>query len=417
VGPSKPPFSVGPVGGISSKRGIIPKNCFFLFGALVVFLINENLQNMASDNEFEKLLDIFEDIEDIQDISSKMFSWLTLFNRAEAVFKKPLELYGFNAMHIIGMQISGKLYHMNSPDYLLYDLKESVFKTFSRLNVVSNEIHEFTWIDMEIFVSALQINLKNIIDIDKNSVESNFDLGELLIMLLTRIGFFCNYEKSAQNHSEKMIPMKDVETIKGNMVRILPQSIVNILDVLHSIGSIVLALTTSKDASEFQLSNGGNSPTQKKNEEEVVLTEHHREVSLDVFYEFSMVSDLHAGCITQYYHKHEDVFHSISQVLYFNWPSYARKRQCSIEKIHEGKNFVNTMPLILEYFPNVPIFYEHNGALHFQKHNQYDFSWACIAGYTFLVKRDFTIFYSKQILDYIPLLKTTHENADLKTDR
>lgn len=370
---------------------------------------------MASASEFEKLLDLFEDIEDINDISNKMFSWLTLFNRAEAVFTKPVQLNGFNAMHIIGMQISGKLYNMNSSDYLNYDLKENVFKTFSRLNIVSNEIHKFTWIDMEIFVSALQINLKNIIDTDKDSIESNFDLGELLIMLLTRIGFFCNYEVPANKHSEKMIPMKDIETTNGNMVRILPQSIINILDVLHSIGSIVLALTTSKDPSNFNLRNNENSPEDAQlKEEDVVLTEHHREVSLDAFYEFSMVSDLHAGCITQYYHKHEDVFHSISQVLYFNWPSYARKRQCSIEKIHEERNFVNTMPLILEYFPNVPIFYEHNGALNFQKHNQYDFSWACVAGYTFLVKRDFTIFYSKQIFDYIPLLKTTHKNDDLK---
>ena len=370
---------------------------------------------MASASEFEKLLDLFENIENMKDISSKMFSWLTLFNRAEAVFTKPLELTGFNAMHIIGMQISGKLYHMNSSDYLNYDLKENVFKTFSRLNIVSNEIHKFTWVDMEIFVSALQINLTNIIDTDTDSIESNFDLGELLIMLLTRIGFFCNYEMPANKHSEKMIPMKDIETTNSNMVRILPQSIVNILDVLHSIGSIVLALTTSKDPSNFNLTNYENSQEEAQlKEEDVVLTEHHREVSLDAFYEFSMVSDLHAGCITQYYHKHEDVFHSISQVLYFNWPSYARKRQCSIEKIHEEKNFINTMPLILEYFPNVPIFYEHNGALHFQKHNQYDFSWACVAGYTFLVKRDFTIFYSKQIFDYIPLLKTTHKNADIQ---
>ena len=118
----------------------------------------------------------------------------------------------------------------------------------------------------------------------------------------------------------------------------------------------------------------------------IPLYNHHREASLDGFYEVSMVSDLSPGAIIQYKNKFRYLFHSISQVIFYHHPSYARQIQQPLTNLTcYGANPVNLLPLLRQVEPSIPILYEHTGAgLTTATHKQ-KFSWLVTTGFVLLI--------------------------------
>ncbi len=75
------------------------------------------------------------------------------------------------------------------------------------------------------------------------------------------------------------------------------------------------------------------------------LHAHHSEASNETFFTYSMISDCVVGSITQYAHRFTHLFHSVSQVVYYNFPSYNRQTQLQLEELRRADApAVNVLP-------------------------------------------------------------------------
>ena len=88
------------------------------------------------------------------------------------------------------------------------------------------------------------------------------------------------------------------------------------------------------------------------------------------------------GTVAQYAHKYAYLFHSISQAIYYNYPSYARRKQVSAKCLQrawklttnledcqeniavkeEEIEAVNLLPCLMEIAPDIHVLCEHTGA-------------------------------------------------------
>ena len=119
------------------------------------------------------------------------------------------------------------------------------------------------------------------------------------------------------------------------------------------------------------------------------LHAHHKEASLDVYYEMSMISDLAPGFLVQYKCKFSHLFHSISQVVYFHFPQYRRRVQESLGNIVGGQaSAVNTLPLLQQVRPEIPVLFEHTGACSQKEHANIPYAWVVLSGFVLLVKEN-----------------------------
>jgi hypothetical protein len=49
------------------------------------------------------------------------------------------------------------------------------------------------------------------------------------------------------------------------------------------------------------------------------------------------------------------MYHSITQVLYFHFPDYSRKRQISLEELRKGKPVLHCLSVALQLVPDVEV--------------------------------------------------------------
>jgi hypothetical protein len=94
-----------------------------------------------------------------------------------------------------------------------------------------------------------------------------------------------------------------------------------------------------------------------------------------------MTADCVVGTVAQYAHKFSYLFHSISQTVYYNRPSYIRQRQIPLARLLEpttaqgGPKAVNLLALLVELAPDIPVLFEHTGAGHRETHARHRWAW------------------------------------------
>jgi len=228
---------------------------------------------------------------------------------------------------------------------------------------------------------------------------------------MCRAGFFIAHKWPCAQSAQKL----DYVDVYDDAMHIANHAIAQFLDCLHAIAGVAQMLVRQiyvpsvehlKQQVEQRkaVAETGETGTDDKQPCRVLsmyekicseISEHHREVTLDNFYEQSMVSDLYPGSITQYKHRHQAVFHSISQVVYFNWPAYARKKQSSFAELMQQRQYTNLVPLLCEMYPDIPVLYEHTGALFADCHAQHTLAWVCIAGYWTIVHNVTGCYYNQ----------------------
>ena len=99
----------------------------------------------------------------------------------------------------------------------------------------------------------------------------------------------------------------------------------HILTGLHAVAAGSLAMLSAQHIS---------APDEA--EQLIELYNYHREASLDDFYKMSQMADTPFGSVSQYKHKFRHLFHSTSQVVYFHYPSYMRRKQVALSlRYHE----------------------------------------------------------------------------------
>ena len=332
------------------------------------------------------------------EIAIRLKTWLLSFDRAQNVESKSGVLLGLNNMHVTGMHLCAQVHNLQPQAYTHFDVQQ-VYAKAPRLRVHPERLQDMSWTQLQDVLTALQLELKDILRQESGHCHSQIDIGELLVCIMCRAGFFfANKWPSAGNVSDLAFA-----EVQGNAMHIEQNTAAQFLDCVHSIGSVASMLVQQQHLPELQLDSDTGPDTQttlsaaQKIYGEICtnISEHHKEVTLDDFYEQSMVCDLYTGSITQYKHRHQAVFHSISQVVYFNWPAYARKRQAGFDEMMQTRAYVNLVPLLREMYPDIPLLYEHNGALHADTHAQYALAWVCVAGYWALVDANTQAFYAK----------------------
>ena len=296
-----------------------------------------------------------------------------------------------SVFHALGLGLSGVV--CQTPhifDASKFD-EATAFGPLSDLLLIHKKpIAHMSWSELGDTISALQMEFRNVILFSTDTgFDPLVDLDDILLALLCRVGFWalhrvrldestpeavrCAYDADADTHSRLLLP-----------------SLFDALDAVHSmwVASITLCGAT--------LVPPRGTPSEVI--ESTPLYNHHREASIDDFYELSMVADLGPGAVIQYKNKFRYLFHSISQVVYFHFPAYERQIQ---KPLHEiccyGSPACNLLPLIRQINPDVPVRFEHTGAGHIPVLALASWQWVLVGGFVVLVASDGAAFCAEDI--------------------
>lgn len=88
------------------------------------------------------------------------------------------------------------------------------------------------------------------------------------------------------------------------------------------------------------------------------LHSHLVSASLDDFYKLSMYYDTTMASILQYRHEFTGMFHSISQVMFYNNSTYVRRKQLTHDCLLMGDTPDHSLPLIQQLYPDIRTLYE-----------------------------------------------------------
>ena len=159
-----------------------------------------------------------------------------------------------------------------------------------------------------------------------------------------------------------------------------------ILDALHAVLSLHLLLSKAavappwqKPASQLEggdmMLDGSTASQQCDSASAVALQPYHREAGMDTYNELILYANCPVGTIAQYMHRFNHLFHSVSQVVYYNYPDFRRPPQKSFEALDTpNAPAINLLPVLLELEP-LPVLYEHTGAGHAATHAKHPRAW------------------------------------------
>jgi len=239
-------------------------------------------------------------------------------------------------------------------------------------------VSEMSWLQLSETLTALQLEFKaSVTWSEDGGYDTRIDYAALMLVVLKRVGFWLgqqwrrvDVDAAGAEDPKALQGLVDLDRENWRCVR--PACVVQVLDSVHTLLSLVrLLLTAEVVVLHSQVVDEGR--------DEVRLYNHHREASIDDFYEMSMVADCMIGSVTQYKHKFQFLFHSISQVVYYHFPTYERQRQQPMAFL-EGYSIpgTNLLPLLLQLNPDMPVFYEHTGAGQRAAFAAHPFSWVVL---------------------------------------
>jgi len=332
----------------------------------------------------------------LQQVLAVMDDWLLLTDRAEPV----AEGKHYTEMHVVGLGVCALLHGIDDVEYSNFDLVLAMGAHADHVVVCDARVSAMSWQQVSDTVTAVQLRFKSIIEWEPTlGYQTDVDVMSVMLMLMKRAGFWLGHDwratsvaaatdEAVQNDTECLHGIVDVDTEGWKCVR--PACAVQLLDAVHAVLSLTRLLMRAQVVSWHT----GKEPVS----EHVRLFNHHREASIDDFYEMSMITDCMVGSIAQYKHKFQFLFHSISQVVYYHWPVYDRQRQIAQPKIDAyGVCGINLLPLLLQVDPETPVYYEHTGAGTQSVYSKHKYSWAMMSGYVFLVHQSGDVFCAEDL--------------------
>ena len=92
--------------------------------------------------------------------------------------------------------------------------------------------------------------------------------------------------------------------------------------------------------------------------EETCVENCHVQAAMDSFFKHTMHADLPAAARIVYKQEFTGMYNSVTQVVYFHFPSYERQRQPDIPAARQGLSLPQCLSVALELNPDVPVAYE-----------------------------------------------------------
>lgn len=270
------------------------------------------------------------------------------------------------------------------------------------LMVHNKPIAEMHWDELTDTLSSTQMEFHNLFVWAEERFRCYVNMEALLLSLMRRMGYCMRRRIQLRNESEALRSLYDADNEQYSRLRL--GVLTDAIDALHAMWTSLCLLL---HAQEVPHALGEADCLQA-----VPLFNHHREASLDSFYEISMVADLAPGAILQYKNKFRVLFHSISQVIYFHYPAYDRQIQKPMHALTcYNASAVNILPLLLQLNPDMPVKYEHTKPT-CAAHSHLPWHWTVTAGHVLLIHSTGSAYCSSDIRQLYLLSQSTGEELN-----
>lgn len=308
---------------------------------------------------------------------------------------------GLNDAHVVGMGLSCLC--AKSMHDVDFDWSTELAPVQDKVLVPELPLRHMSWTDLKQVLTGLQIEFNSCFIVNDNSCYvALVDMITILLMSMSRIGFLLTHKWRPTHDTDSSLSIEDTENIvtvsREGWREISTANIVQMLDAVHALcAGTVLIMSAQPLAQTYVVE---------------PLHEYHREASLDEFYELSQVVDSPWGSVTQYAHRFVHLFHSVSQVVYYHFPTYERRRQKPLQDlVGDTVDNVHVLPLLLQQEPSIGVVYEHTGLGVREQHARTPWQWVVVGGFVLLSDSNLDVWFgdARQLLAFA---RAKHSAAD-----
>lgn len=287
-------------------------------------------------------------------------------------------------MHLFGLGLS---YILNTHDPL--DTREynarAELGEFHKQLTNDIDLKTCTWTEVRQLIFSLQTSYTRLLVYDRLSGhDCKVDISNYVLALMTRIGALLGTMFLWETLSlEEQVRLSEHYEHEEDGYYILKASACNeAMDILHSFMRLVLTLMHAKPVGE-----AASRPE---------LSKFHHEASLDDFYQLATARDCLPGSILAYKNQFHGLFHDVSQVVYFLYPTYNRAVQRPIaELLTASVPGTNILPLLMQVRPDVPVLFEHT----LNKAKQHKWAWIVWHHHILLSHVDGCVYCGENVYD------------------
>lgn len=379
---------------------------------------------MSITDSFESTGSLLLDLLTHTNSETQLDSLLTLVDRWSEDYdrgEKQDAADGCNQMHLVGAGLCVLLHRCADLGAAEYDLRGALGRAGGRVLLCDKLLAEYDIEELQQLVTALQLEFTSlyaldeaargaaggaaaesssagywaIVNVEDICVRIMGQLGSLLAVKQKTIGGTDGADGADNTEADAPAdrPAADIPAaaVRGlldvdadGFCSVRTETFVFLLDAIHSMYSLHALLTRAR----FLPPAG----------ELAELHAHHREASNETFFTHSMTSDCVVGTIAQYAHRFAHLFHSVSQTIYYNHPTYARQTQLPIASLQRANApAVNVLPLLTELSPDIPVLFEHTGAGCRSRHARHRCSWVLWSRFVLLVDADMQAFVAADL--------------------
>jgi len=342
---------------------------------------------MSFENTAERLLELLDEAAPSgAELLGLVDAWAEDYDRGDKVDSED----GCNLMHLVGASLCVLL--KRSDLSLDSNLRAALGPVADRVLLCEKELVNHDIEELQYLVTALQLEFQSLYSLEKTGPDAGYwaavDIETVCLRLMTQLGALLEIRERLENSDATEPPAAAVRGLlqvdKEGFCSVSTETFVFILDAIHSMYCLHAMLTRASFVSSAR--------------EYAEVHAHHREASSETFFTHSMTSDCVIGSIAQYSHRFAHLFHSVSQAIYYNHPSYVRQTQLPLVELQRSNApSLNLLPLLTELRPDIPVLFEHTGAGCRAQHAKYPWSWVVWSKYVLLVDNKMSSFVATDL--------------------
>ena len=309
-----------------------------------------------------------------------VLAWVNCCEQATVVCEKSK----YSDMHLFGLGLCHVLHTHDPLDVRAYKAAAEL-GDFHVALTGGVDVHTCSWHELVQLTAALQTTYTQLLTYDRASgYDCKIDVSNYILVLMTRVGgllatMFLWDSVPAQ---DKVCLSDYYEHETDGYYIVKPSACVEIMDVLHSLMRLVLTLLHATPVGP-----ASSNPD---------VSHFHHEASLDDFYNVATARDCVPGSIVAYKNKFAGLFHDVSQVAYYLYPTYTRPVQTPMADILARRaEGINVLPLLMQVLPDVPVFLEHTTF----STKRHAWSWLVWHKYILLCRDDGSTYCAQDVLD------------------
>ena len=290
----------------------------------------------------------------------------------------------YSDMHLFGL---GLCYVLCTHDPLgtrKYNARDEL-GDFHKMLTNDIDLHACTWLELRQLVLSLQTSYTKLVTYERfGGYDCNVDVSNYVLCLMTRVGVLLGtmYLWDTLSVEEQVRFSDHYEHEADGYYIVKASACVEVMDVLHSFMRLVLTLMHATPV--------GAATSRPQ------ITQFHHEASLDDFYQLATARDCLPGSILAYKHQFHGLFHDVSQVAYYLYPTYSRPVQKPMADFVAGSVAgIHVLPLLMQVAPDVPVFFEHT----FTKSTQHKWAWLVWHDHILLVHDDGAVYCAESVYD------------------